>query len=101
MPALTESRIVDRQVKSDIKKPASDSLGIIDIRGEHVEINLKEEVMTMFNPENGPRMLPTLLLYNEKGLQLFEDVCLIETFLALDTYCQPDHVSGRVLLDQL
>lgn len=75
MPSLTNSATVLRQAKPAIQKPATSSLDIIDIRGERVEINLKEEVVSLFNPQDGPRMLPTLLLYNEKGLQLFEDVC--------------------------
>jgi len=47
---------------------------IIDIRGAAVEINLKDDILSLFSPKEGPRMLPTLLLYDEKGLQLFEDV---------------------------
>lgn len=47
---------------------------IIDIRGEHAVIDLEKAVETMMNPKEGPRQLPTLLLYDEKGLQLFEDV---------------------------
>jgi len=47
---------------------------IIDIRRSLVEMNLKEEIISMFNPAKGPRKLPTLLLYNEEGLQIFEDV---------------------------
>ena len=49
-------------------------LDIIDIRRAAVEINLKEEILSMFQPKDGPRKLPTLLLYDEKGLQLFEEV---------------------------
>lgn len=47
---------------------------IIDIRQVTVEINLKEEINRLFRPQEGPRTLPTLLLYDEKGLQLFEEV---------------------------
>jgi len=47
---------------------------IIDIRRIEVEINLRAEVLDMFSAKNGPRELPTLLLYDERGLQLFEDV---------------------------
>lgn len=47
---------------------------IIDIRREHVEMDLQKEVERMMNPAEGPKTLPTLLLYDEKGLQLFEDV---------------------------
>lgn len=47
---------------------------IIDIRRAAVEINLKDEILSMFQAKNGPRQLPTLLLYNARGLQLFEQV---------------------------
>jgi L-histidine Nalpha-methyltransferase / hercynylcysteine S-oxide synthase len=49
-------------------------LGIIDIRHAAVEINLKSEVLSLFCNRDGPRKLPTLLLYDERGLQLFEKV---------------------------
>lgn len=47
---------------------------IIDIRRAAVEMNLKEEIPRMLRPDEGPRKMPTLLLYSEKGLQLFEQV---------------------------
>ena len=47
---------------------------IIDIRHAAVELNLKEEILSMLHPQSGPRQLPTLLLYDENGLQLFEKV---------------------------
>jgi hypothetical protein len=50
------------------------TLDILDIRRAAVEVNLKEEILSMFFPEHGPRLLPTLILYDEKGLQLFEEV---------------------------
>lgn len=52
------------------------SLDIIDIQNARIEINLKDEILAQMNPEQGPRTLPTLLLYDERGLQLFEEVCL-------------------------
>lgn len=55
------------------------SLDIIDIRRVAVEINLKAEVLSQFRARDGPRTLPTLLLYDEKGLQLFEKVRLTES----------------------
>ena len=53
---------------------AGPKLDIIDIRHAAVEINLKAEVLSQFHTRNGPRKLPTLLLYDERGLQLFEKV---------------------------
>ena len=47
---------------------------IIDIRRAAVEINLKAEVLSLFRAKDAPRRLPTLLLYDERGLQLFEEV---------------------------
>lgn len=55
--------------------PAPPGPDIIDIRRSLVETDLKQDVLSLFNPTHGPRQLPTLLLYNEKGLQLFENVC--------------------------
>lgn len=52
-------------------------LDIIDIRCAAVEINLKDEINTLFKPKTGPRKLPTLLLYDERGLQLFEEARLV------------------------
>ncbi len=54
--------------------PLKRGLDIIDIRSAAVEVSLKDEILTMFHPKKGPRKLPTLLLYDERGLQLFEDV---------------------------
>ncbi|KAK8118994.1 uncharacterized protein PG998_003620 [Apiospora kogelbergensis] len=53
---------------------------IIDIRQAAVEINLKEEIHKLFRPEEGPRKLPTLLVYDEKGLQLFEQITYLEEY---------------------
>lgn len=49
---------------------------IIDIRSAAVEFNLKQDIHDLLKPAQGPRQLPTLLLYNEQGLQIFEDVRL-------------------------
>ena len=50
------------------------SIDIIDIRHDAVQINLKDEFMDLVRPENGPKAMPTLILYDERGLQLFEEV---------------------------
>ena len=50
------------------------TIDIIDIRHDAVEVNLKDEVLKSLRPESGVKTLPTLLLYNERGLQLFEEV---------------------------
>ena len=61
-------------------------VNIIDIRRAAVEISLKSEIRTLFLSTDGPRTLPTLLLYNERGLQLFESVSLSPLPLPLACY---------------
>jgi hypothetical protein len=65
----------DERVTS-IPWSGSMSIDIIDIRHDAVEMNLKEEILKSLKPQSGPKTLPTLLLYDERGLQLFEKVCL-------------------------
>lgn len=48
---------------------------IIDIRSNKIDFNLKDALVSSFDPpDGGARRLPTLLLYDERGLQLFESV---------------------------
>lgn len=51
---------------------------IVDIRTDKAGLDLKHEVQSLFCPagaaDGRPRRLPTLLLYDEEGLQLFERV---------------------------
>lgn len=91
-----------RRGENDVRKAAEASVDIIDIRHKAVEVNLKEDILSQFHPKTGPRTLPTLLLYNERGLQLFEDVSSANECLPHldDANTGTDHVSRRVLFDQ-
>lgn len=112
MGASTESPIAQAGANSSPEQAAKSastqlrpvsSLDIIDIRTAAVEINLKDEIRALISPEKGPRKLPTLLLYNERGLQLFEEVNLFARCHILyvsGTNNLLDHLSGRVLPDQ-
>lgn len=64
--------VTSNTTESKLNNPNSN---IIDIRQASVEMNLRDEIVSQFCPKKGPRTLPTLLLYDEAGLQLFEDVC--------------------------
>lgn len=55
-------------------------IDIIDIRNEAVEFNLKDEILNSLRPESGIKKLPTLLLYNERGLQIFEEITYLEEY---------------------
>jgi len=60
-----------RERKDSLIQPEID---IIDIRHDAVELNLKDEIHKSLRPQSGLKQLPTLLLYSERGLQLFEEV---------------------------
>ncbi|KAL5344274.1 hypothetical protein ACLOAV_010778 [Pseudogymnoascus australis] len=55
-------------------------LDIIDIRQNDLELDLRRDIMDMLKPERGPKKLPTLLLYDEKGLQTFEEITYLEEY---------------------
>jgi hypothetical protein len=61
-------------VKAVSKMGSVSDIDIIDIRHDAVEVNLKDEILKSLRPESGMKTMPTLLLYNERGLQLFEEV---------------------------
>ena len=70
--------IKEKKGMPDVRTAAGQKVDIIDIRHAAVEINLKAEVLSSFQATDGPRKLPTLLLYDERGLQLFEKVRLAQ-----------------------
>jgi hypothetical protein len=60
--------------ETDTKTTITSDIDIIDIRSDAIEKDVKVDILSMLKPENGPKKLPTLLLYDEKGLQIFEEV---------------------------
>ncbi len=109
MPSLlqtfVETQIAGRSAKGAYKPQQGETetpVGIIDIRRDTAKANLKEEIYRLFHSQEGPRKLPTLLLYDEKGLQLFEKVGrpLPSAWRQWQTDRVSDHVFGRILLDQ-
>lgn len=53
---------------------------IIDIRGVPVESSLKQEIISSFLAKPGQRSLPTILLYDQRGLQIFEEITYLEEY---------------------
>jgi hypothetical protein len=89
----------DAPSKASVNKS---NIDIIDIRHDAVEINLKEEILDSLRPKAGPKKLPTLLLYDERGLQLFEEVSvpiMVMQLYGMLTKCI-DHVFRRILSHQ-
>lgn len=54
---------------------------IIDIRSDAAGIELKQEILTGLKAGQGKeKTLPTLLLYDDKGLKLFERITYLEEY---------------------
>ena len=54
---------------------------ILDIRQAGFDIPLAEQIRHNLNPGNGlERRMPTLLLYDEQGLQLFEEITYLDEY---------------------
>ena len=66
------SKVLGPKTPQNLKHAST--IDIIDIRHDAVELNLKDEIMSSLRPQSGPKKMPTLLLYDERGLQLFEEV---------------------------
>lgn len=68
-------------------------IDIIDIRSDAIEMDLKVEILSMLKPAKGPKKMPTLLLYDERGLQIFEKVGIYD-FYHIWKLTSADHVLG-------
>ena len=65
----------------DSSSSSSTNSKIIDIRSDATGIEIKQEIIRGLHPKNGDkRTLPTLLLYDERGLRLFEDITYLEQY---------------------
>ena len=54
---------------------------ILDIRSGLLDTDMVDAIKTMLRPGEGQiKSLPTLLLYDERGLQLFEDITYLEDY---------------------
>lgn len=52
---------------------------ILDIRREELKDTLRDDIRKLLKPENGEeKQLPTLLLYDERGLKLFEKITYLD-----------------------
>ena len=56
-------------------------VSIIDIRQEVLDFSILDEMRRTLHPGKGQeKRMPTLLLYDERGLKLFEDITYLEEY---------------------
>lgn len=81
---------------------------IIDIRSDAAGIELKQLIRDGLKPEDGSseKTLPTLLLYDNKGLKLFEEITYLDQYYlteqeiyVLEKYA--DRIAERIPNDAL
>ena len=53
---------------------------IIDIRSDKGSLELEQDIRNGLSAEEGQRTLPTLLLYDDDGLKLYEDITYLEEY---------------------
>lgn len=62
--------------------PQADTQNIIDIRSDAASIELKQLILDglQSSKDGGEKTLPTLLLYDEAGLKLFERITYLDEY---------------------
>lgn len=60
---------------------------ILDIRISKVSLDnsLKDEILAGLKKPTGQKTLPTLLLYSDRGLKIFEDITYIDEYYLTNT----------------
>jgi uncharacterized SAM-dependent methyltransferase len=80
---------------------------IIDIRVGSTDFDIVADIKKGLNPQNGgEKKLPTLLLYNERGLRLFEKITYLDEYYltnaeieVLETYA--DQIAQQIKPDSV
>ncbi|KAF9253346.1 hypothetical protein DTO013E5_266 [Penicillium roqueforti] len=63
-----------------------DTVEIVNIHQDDMEFSLVDEIYKSLDPPKGkPRSFPTLLLYDTKGLKLFEDITYLDEYYLTNT----------------
>ena len=77
-------------------------LEIFDIRSSEFHSSMVEEIVQQLRPESGAeKRLPTMLLYDERGLQLFEDITYLEEYYLTNAEIEILDRSARRIADRI
>ena len=76
---------------------------IIDIRRNEIQFSILDDMQQKLRPAvNEEKKLPTLLLYDETGLKLFEDITYLEEYYLTNAEIEvltryADHIADRLV----
>ncbi|RMZ80244.1 hypothetical protein DV738_g2755, partial [Chaetothyriales sp. CBS 135597] len=79
--------------------PTVPAVPIVDIRNTVSGFSLVNEIQKSLN--ESPRSLPTLLLYDEKGLKLFEDITYLDDYYLTNAEIDALHAHSAVIAAQI
>lgn len=82
--------------------PEHGQVQVFDIRRSHGDISLANDIRQGLNPAPGyEKTLPTLLLYNEAGLKLFEDITFLEDYYLTNTEIEILEINARTIAQSI
>jgi len=94
---------IDNMVQATNAQTNGGGNSIIDIRDEALT-PLKDQILPALSPKaGGEKKLPTLLLYNEEGLKLFEKITYLDEYYLTGQEIEvlekhADHIADRIAL---
>lgn len=79
-----------------------DSVEIMDIHQENMEFSLVDDIYKSIDPPSGEqRTFPTLLLYDAKGLKLFEKITYLEEYYPTNTQIEVLETHAKRIVERL
>lgn len=80
----------------------SGNVPIVDIRLDDIKDSLASDIHEGLGAENGkPKSLPTLLLYNTKGLRLFEDITYVDEYYLTNAEIEALSTHAKEIVKQI
>lgn len=75
---------------------------IIDIRREKISMCLKDDILKgLGKPDGMEKTLPTMLLYSEEGLKIFEEITYLEEYYPTNTEIDILHKWGEHMAERI
>lgn len=75
---------------------------IVDIRQGNVDFSLKNDIFQCIAPPEGiPRSMPTMLLYDAKGLKLFERITYLEEYYPTNAEIEVLQNNARRIVERI
>lgn len=79
-----------------------DAVEIVDIHQSDMDFSLADEIYSQIDPPAGtPRSFPTLLLYDAKGLKLFEKITYLDEYYLTNTEIEVLTANAKRIVERI